>query len=293
MTGIRCALAAAIITALSFPAVASGAIGCETRPGTGGALLLVRASSVDDKTMLLRTRQTVGVYEAQEERRIPCEGPAPTVTSIDRIRIRGGSLLLVDLLGGPFEPGASVEPTGRSEIEIFGNAVNTVVAGTSAADAFGFGSIASPGGDIGAVNLNLSEPEPDADLFVGRSSDTSATGRGGNDFLITARGDPRFRAAAYQGHVLEGGGGNDRLIGGSLDDALVGGRGKDRLTGSIGQDDLFGGSGPDAMSGGAGADRLVSRDHSVDRLDCGPGNDRSITDPLDRLRRCERGGRQL
>jgi hypothetical protein len=80
--------------------------------------------------------------------------------------------------------------------------------------------------------------------------------------------------------TIKGGRGNDRLSGGGGNDLLLGGPGADRLTGGAGLDDF---------RGGAGKDSLNARDGKADRVDCGPGKDRAIVDPLDApVRRCER-----
>jgi len=57
---------------------------------------------------------------------------------------------------------------------------------------------------------------------------------------------------------LDGGSGNDILIGGRIADLLVGGDGNDSLTANKGNDVLIGGAGADALNGGAGADLLVA-----------------------------------
>ncbi len=72
-------------------------------------------------------------------------------------------------------------------------------------------------------------------------------GGDGDDFLV---GPDAFAA-------LFGGAGNDTLWAGNGDDLLYGGRGNDRLRGHGGDDILIGGPGNDSLIGGAGADRYV------------------------------------
>jgi hypothetical protein len=53
-------------------------------------------------------------------------------------------------------------------------------------------------------------------------------------------------------------------------------------------------NGSDRLSGGLGSDRVigstsVTRDHDIDRIDCGPSRDRTAyVGTEDRVRRCER-----
>ena len=56
---------------------------------------------------------------------------------------------------------------------------------------------------------------------------------------------------------VDGGGGNDTIIGTSLADDLRGGGGNDSLGGGAGNDALSGAAGDDVLSGGAGADTLT------------------------------------
>jgi Ca2+-binding RTX toxin-like protein len=74
---------------------------------------------------------------------------------------------------------------------------------------------------------------------------------------------------------VDGGGGNDVLIGGTANNVLTGGAGHDSLDGDAGNDTLDGGTGDDDLTGGAGTD-LVSyagRVNPVDVvLDGGGGN---------------------
>jgi len=58
-------------------------------------------------------------------------------------------------------------------------------------------------------------------------------------------------------YYINGGGGDDRLVGGSGDDFLVGGSGNDRLTGNAGNDSFIGGSGNDKIDGNAGDDTAI------------------------------------
>jgi hypothetical protein len=96
---------------------------------------------------------------------------------------------------------------------------------------------------------------------------------------------------------VNGGLGNDVLIGGfqadELDgdagvDILDGSDGNDVLRGGLGGDSLTGGRGRDDLNGGPGGDTLRARDGVVDVVDCGTGNDTIDVDPGDQTSQCRR-----
>jgi len=75
--------------------------------------------------------------------------------------------------------------------------------------------------------------------------------------------------------TINGGNGNDLLVGGTGNDTINGGKGDDNLDGGTGRDTLIGGSGNDLLTGGNGADTFVlSNSSGFDRItDFGNGND--------------------
>jgi Ca2+-binding RTX toxin-like protein len=77
--------------------------------------------------------------------------------------------------------------------------------------------------------------------------------------------------------TINGGDGNDRLIGGDANDVINGNAGKDYLVGLGGDDHLNGGDGNDRIVGGKGAD-VINGDAGNDRIDA---RDRSATDIID------------
>jgi Tol biopolymer transport system component len=93
-------------------------------------------------------------------------------------------------------------------------------------------------------------------------------GRGGGDLITTD-------------------GGNDRIFGGAGPDFVIGGAGRDYLVGGSGDDVLDARTGRDRIFGGAGDDFIPTAGVTPDRVDCGPGDDRAIVDPRDRVRNCE------
>ena len=129
---------------------------------------------------------------------------------------------------------------------------------------------------------------PRRDGIVGYIGADCLAGAAGNDTLVGDPGDDR----------LGGGTGADRLFGGTGRDVLRGGPGRDFLAGGPQADDFFGGPGADRIDArglgrdrvlaGTGGDFIRASDRALDVVDCGPGRDRIIADPGDRLRGCER-----
>jgi len=261
------------------------------------------------------------IFEAPE----PCAGGTPTVLNTDTIVVRtsaddpaAGNVVDVRLDGGPFAPGATGEPEGAAEIEIhIADARFARVIGTSADEEFRWG----PGGALPGLNLNpRNDGDRDVDVTVGgEASFLIANGAGGDD-TITAQpgasirdgvysvggpGNDLLRAPPGTDALIEGGSGNDVIIGSRKDDLfdggrgndrvsgragwdrITGGRGNDRLSGGSGRDNITGGRGTDRLSGGSGDDVINSRDSNRDSVSCGPGRDRVKADRRDHLRGCE------
>ena len=72
--------------------------------------------------------------------------------------------------------------------------------------------------------------------------------------------------------VLIGGAGNDRILGGQSDDILIGGGGDDYLHGSTENDLIFGGKGNDDLHGGSDNDTIFGG-KGDDNVISGPGDD--------------------
>jgi Ca2+-binding RTX toxin-like protein len=81
-------------------------------------------------------------------------------------------------------------------------------------------------------------------------------GGNGNDWLLGNSGGDRL--FGLSGHDrLKGYGGNDQLSGGANNDHLYGGRGNDKPIGGSGHDYLYGQFGKDTLTGGRGNDKFV------------------------------------
>ncbi|MBB4040790.1 Ca2+-binding RTX toxin-like protein [Microvirga flocculans] len=81
-------------------------------------------------------------------------------------------------------------------------------------------------------------------------------GGNGNDALLGNAGSDILLGGAGRDQ-LKGYGGNDYLSGGNNNDRLLGGRGDDRLVGGSGNDYLVGQFGKDTLTGGSGQDRFA------------------------------------
>jgi hypothetical protein len=203
--------------------------------------------------------------------RISCGPVQPTTRNTDTIvltaavPLRGSETYIT---AGPngLGPGATPEP-GGDEIEItadLGPGAMVHAFGSRAADDWTYGS---RGADRHAVNFNVHEGRPDADLeIIGAGQEISANVEGGAN-RVSAMGGAGTGGPLKTGIELIAMDGNDRLVGGPGDDDLVAYAGNDVLIGGPGDDHL------DDV-GGRGHDRLV----------CGPGHDRYRSSGKDRVR---------
>lgn len=89
-------------------------------------------------------------------------------------------------------------------------------------------------------------------------------GLGGNDTLYA---DDTYYF--FDGNTLNGGPGDDRLVGGFAQDTLLGGPGDDVITGGASRDVITGGPGRDRIDAGGGGDVVYARDGQRDIVHCG------------------------
>jgi Ca2+-binding RTX toxin-like protein len=125
------------------------------------------------------------------------------------------------------------------------------------------------------------------ETFTGNATLTNSamTGRGNDTVVDAERAEltgggaaqtidvSAFFTAGLTSVTLDGGGGDDVLLGSDGSDVLVGSGGSDRIEGNAGNDRMIGGSGADTLIGGAGDDLLKGLGGSGDRLSGGDGND--------------------
>ena len=113
----------------------------------------------------------------------------------------------------------------------------------------------------------------DADGYdTGRGDIGRGIGSAGRLEIIGGDGDERIDASGYRvgAVVLNGGGGDDTLVGSRGDDSLDGGAGNDVIRGGAGHDTLFGNLGNDRLFGQGGIDELGGG-LGDDRIDGGGG----------------------
>lgn len=121
------------------------------------------------------------------------------------------------------------------------------------------------------------------DLFFGSGSDNDViNGGGGNDNIVGGTGVDVINGDAGNdiikavkgntGTLLDGGEGRDQLYGGSAANNLIGGEGDDYLSGGGGLDIMQGGNGNDTLKGGTAAAQFYG-DAGNDTFQGGTGNE--------------------
>jgi hypothetical protein len=111
----------------------------------------------------------------------------------------------------------------------------------------------------------------------------------GNDTLAIEPAALVLDPALWPAVTLEGGEGDDGLIGAGGSDVLLGSEGNDTLVGADGADRLDAAGGSDTADGGPGPDSIVLLDELEDTAWCGTGRDTVRAEVLDQLDfACER-----
>jgi hypothetical protein len=150
------------------------------------------------------------------------------------------------------------------------------------------------------------------DVLDGGFGDDTLSGGAGDDTLLANlgadvyRGDSGIDSVSYAtssapvrvtvgagaddgavGETDDVGGDVERVDGGTGDDTLIGSGAGEQLLGGLGNDTIDGGGGADLLSGGADNDTITARDGVADLVSCGEGADTAITDQLDAADSCE------
>jgi Ca2+-binding RTX toxin-like protein len=178
----------------------------------------------------------IGAYESATGSPVPDPGPDPDPTP-----------------GPTPDPGT---PTAALEADPWTAGVTAlVIRGTLADDTILIG-VTGRAKDL-TVTVNGAAFGPFSRKAVSR---VIAYGLDGNDRI-------QLLPTVTQMAFLDGGAGNDTLVGGRRHDVLLGGAGNDTLSGAAGNDLLIGGTGTDSLDGGAGADLLIASAVTYDPAD--------------------------
>ncbi len=108
----------------------------------------------------------------------------------------------------------------------------------------------------------------DATAFVGVAT---INGGSGNDSILGPSGTLLVGTRSF-GSQLNGMNGNDTIVGGTSNDSILGGAGNDDLDGGDGDDRVNGNDGDDTITGGADDD-IITGDGGKDSIDGEGGND--------------------
>jgi Ca2+-binding RTX toxin-like protein len=216
----------------------------------------------------------------------PCAGA--TATNTDSVSVAGAAgtteRLTLDQSESFFGPGASAE-SNIPEIELatnLGDATDVLAV------------IGTPGDDVIAPGQNgvAIDSDGDVDITVNPSVFPIEISTLGGDDFVNGRGQGGAGLHFLGPLTIDGGPGNDEIVGSTDPDRLYGrdgndiinaqdavdvvegGAGNDSLTGSEGNDTLVGGPGADSFSAGYGDDLLDADDGEADTsFNGGPGTD--------------------
>jgi serralysin len=151
---------------------------------------------------------------------------------------------------GVWETTDPVNASGKS-IADFADDLGSATVGSDVPLYFNVHTGAFPAGEIRGQLVAIADDIDD--VVTGTVPTATATG---NDTLDGGNGNDAILGLAGN-DTLNGGNGNDVLDGGGGNDGLTGGNGNDMLFGSFGMDTLIGGNGDDSLDGGAGDDSLT------------------------------------
>ena len=190
-----------------------------------------------------------GITEAaQDDESVPLEVPLSASSATI-----GGSGFLIAADDDSASDAALVTRTGSEQVN--SGELNADAAGEDPAQASGDDTVEDAPGDDPPDPV-VSETTHSDDAGASGGVDLLLEGGPGDDRLIGVSGDDLIRGLGGD-DTLDGGGGDDQLSGGSEDDHLLGGDGDDQLSGDGGDDILDGGAGADYLFGLDGDDVLI------------------------------------
>jgi Ca2+-binding RTX toxin-like protein len=158
----------------------------------------------------------------------------------------------------PAAPVAPLAPAAARSAQAFIVANTLVIDGTNGPDAVGIGLF-----DLNTVIVDLGNNGQQTFPLASFSA-VQVSLHGGDDQF---NADPSITTPLR----VDGGAGNDTIVGGGGDDVLDGGTGDDTIRGGPGNDQIFGGGGDDVLVGGQGND-TVSGDGGADTFAWNPGD---------------------
>lgn len=164
--------------------------------------------------------------------------------------------------------GAQTGLSGSAQADRLVTSGELIAGGHAATMGGGDDQILNTGRITGDVDLGYGN-----DLYRGRHGtiDGDVQGGGGQDTMIGGTGGELF-FGGDGADTLRGFGGDDTLTGGGDTDTLLGGAGDDTLDGGLQADTLRGGRGDDTLTGGGGAD-VIAGGLDDDTLTGGGGAD--------------------
>jgi Ca2+-binding RTX toxin-like protein len=149
------------------------------------------------------------------------------------------------------------------------------------------------------------------DTISGGDGDDALQGGDGRDLLLpgpgkdTISGGPSVDAVSYEDHngvsislndaADDGAAGEQDNLADDVEN-VIGSAGEDTITGNGNRNDIDAGAGGDVIDpggdsdfvdAGPGNDRILTRDGSIDRIECGDGNDQAVIDAFDVVTNCE------
>jgi len=219
-----------------------------------------------------------------------CTGNATNVTcAVDFI-----TRLVIDL--GPGDDTITAAPSlpVGMHAEVHGGPGRDTLRGADAGNDLLFGDDGDDVLDGGFGDDRLDGGAGDDALTASLGADTYRGGSG-IDTLSYASSSAPVRVTVGAGGADDGavgeaddvGGDLERVDGGTGDDTLIGSGAGELLNGGPGSDALDGGGGADWLVGGTGDDTIAARDGVADLISCGDGADAAITDQLDAADACE------